>query len=316
MDGSLVAESEGIPGQGSTFRLAIRVPVAEEAVLSRPPAAEAFDLRGRRVLVVDDNATNLRILTAQLERLGLEVTSTGSSLAARDLAIVAPANFEAVLTDLRMPDLDGVELAGAIRGAGLERTPPVIVLSSLGNRDRDTDAVAAFLTKPVKPAALIEVLVSVLAGTAVRGTTRVPDRPTFDPGLAGRHPLRILLAEDNEVNQKLAIRLLGRMGYSADVAGDGVAAIEALASASYDVVLMDVQMPELDGLDATRQIRARWPDREIRIVAMTANAMEGDRDACIAAGMDDYLSKPIRPDELAAALTAAASPGVTAPALE
>ena len=115
----------------------------------------------------------------------------------------------------------------------------------------------------------------------------------------------MLLAEDNAVNQKLALRLLERMGYRADVANDGLEAIAALEATAYDVVLMDVQMPELDGLEATRRIRARWPDRPLRIVAMTANAMEGDREMCLAAGMDDYVSKPIRPDELAAALLAA-----------
>jgi CheY-like chemotaxis protein len=121
-------------------------------------------------------------------------------------------------------------------------------------------------------------------------------------------PLRILLAEDNAVNVKLALRLLERMGYGADVAGDGAEAIDALERAEYDVVLMDVQMPGLDGLDATRAIRARWPERPIRIVAMTASAMEGDREACLAAGMDDYVSKPIRPDELARAIRPIAAP--------
>jgi CheY-like chemotaxis protein len=133
-----------------------------------------------------------------------------------------------------------------------------------------------------------------------------------DPELAARHPLRLLLAEDNGVNQKLAIRLLATMGYAADVVGDGLQAIAALEAGEYDVILMDVQMPELDGLEATRRIRARWPDRAVHIVAMTANAMAGDRDACLAAGMNDYVSKPIRPPELAEALARAPSPVSTA----
>ena len=309
MDGSLVAESAGVPGEGSTFRLVIRVS-AEEAepvgAASDTAVSDAIrlDVAGRRVLVVDDNATNLRILGAQLERLGLSVTATASAVEARHLATVAPADFAVVVTDLRMPDLDGAELARAIRSAGLAHPPPVVILAPPGKRDRDPDAVAAFLTKPVKPSALRDTVLSVLAGIRVGGGPREPERPTIDVAVASQHPLRILLAEDNVVNQKVALRLLQRMGYGADVANNGLEAIEALDREAYDVVLMDVQMPELDGFDATRRIRARWPGRVIRIVAMTANAMDGDREACLAAGMDDYVSKPIRPDDLAAALAA------------
>jgi CheY-like chemotaxis protein len=130
----------------------------------------------------------------------------------------------------------------------------------------------------------------------------VPHVPAIGARPGEDHPLRILLAEDNPVNQKLAIRVLAQMSYAAEVAGDGRQAVAAVEAEPYDVVLMDVQMPELDGLEATRQIRAKWPDRPLWIIAMTANAMAGDREACLAAGMNDYLSKPIRPAELAAAL--------------
>ena len=253
--------------------------------------------------MIDDNATNRRILVTQLERWGLAVTATASPLEGRDLAR-APDDFDIVLTDLRMPELDGLGVAAAVREAHPDGRLPVIVLSSLGQRERTTEAVAAFLTKPVKPAALKDTLAHVLTGRTLRGATTAPERFVFDPQTAVRHPLRILLAEDNAVNQKLARRLLERMGYTADLAENGLTAIDSLRGSTYDVVLMDVQMPELDGLEATRRIRAEWPDRAIRIVAMTANAMEGDRETCLAAGMDDYLSKPIRPDELAAALAA------------
>jgi CheY-like chemotaxis protein len=165
------------------------------------------------------------------------------------------------------------------------------------------------LPKPVKPSALHDALVNVFATSESRITLqRAPDAAT-DPTLARRHPLRILLAEDNAVNQKLALRLLANMGYVADVVDDGLQAIAALDGSDHDVVLMDVQMPELDGLEATRRIRAQWPDRPLHIVAMTANAMAGDREACLAAGMNDYVSKPIRPAELAAALQRAPSNG-------
>jgi CheY-like chemotaxis protein len=180
----------------------------------------------------------------------------------------------------------------------------VVILSSLGMHDRDSDAIAAFLVKPVKPSSLHDTLATVLAGQA----TSVPVRASgtgIDHDLGSRHPLRILLAEDNPVNQKLALRLLERMGYRADLAVDGSAAIAAVERAAYDVVLMDVQMPEMDGLEATRRIRLRWPGGSgPRIVAMTANAMEGDREMCLAAGMDDYISKPIRPEALGEALSA------------
>ena len=301
MDGSLVAESSDVPGEGSTFRLIISLDASADVVA--PSTDLPVDLNGRRALVVDDNDTNRRILVAQLERWGLLVTATGSALEGRDLA-QAQGAFDIVLTDLRMPDLDGLGLADAVREAHPGKDLPVIVLSSIGQRERATEAVAAFLTKPVKPAALHDTLARVLTGRTSRAATGGAERFTFDPELGTAHPLRILLAEDNVVNQKLARRLLERMGYMIDLAENGLEAIESVARADYDLVLMDVQMPELDGLEATRRIRARWPERPMRIVAMTANAMEGDRETCLAAGMDDYLSKPIRPEELAAALTA------------
>ena len=147
-------------------------------------------------------------------------------------------------------------------------------------------------------------MINIFAGEAVTAPQPVREKLTMDPEMGQKHPLRILLAEDNAVNQKLALRLLSRMGYRADVAGNGLEAIEAIDRQPYDVVLMDVQMPEMDGLEASRQICARWPRGERpRIVAMTANAMQGDREACLAAGMDDYVSKPIRVEALVGALS-------------
>jgi CheY-like chemotaxis protein len=162
---------------------------------------------------------------------------------------------------------------------------------------------AAYLHKPIKASQLFDALVSILADRPVHVRERGVARSELDPEMARRHPLRILLAEDNVVNQKVALRLLGQMGYRADVAGNGLEAIEAIERQTYDVVLMDVQMPELDGFEASREINRRWPgDRRPRIVAMTANVMQGDRELCVAAGMDDYVSKPIRVEELVAAL--------------
>jgi GAF domain-containing protein/CheY-like chemotaxis protein len=303
MDGELTASSGGVPGEGTVFHLTLRMPMAEpNAVMSsRPPRIEA-DLSGKTVLIVDDNATNRRILVAQTARWGMVPRETGSPVEA--LAWLAGgAHFDIALFDLLMPELDGIELAERIAGLpGNGGAPtPIVILSSIGLREREDAPVAAWLAKPVKPSALHDTIATVvLGGAAPRLAAPFADGPSAT--LGSRHPLRILLAEDNLVNQKLALRLLAQLSYEAAVAGDGLAAIEAVARADYDVVLMDVQMPELDGLEATRRIRARWPERPLRIVAMTANAMAGDREACLAAGMDDYISKPIRPSELAAAL--------------
>ncbi len=301
MDGSLVATSAGVAGAGSTFTLTIQVDAAEDAVTT---ALVGADITGREVLVVDDNATNRRILVTLLERWGTTSRATGSAREA--LAWVADgAHFDIAILDLHMPELDGLALATALRATEAGGRMPVVILSSLGVRDRPTDEVAAFLVKPIKPSALHDTLATVLAGQAASVPIRSAG-PGIDHELGARHPLRILLAEDNAVNQKIALRLLERMGYRATVANDGLEAIAALEASPFDVILMDVQMPDVDGLEATRRIRERWPgDAGPRIVAMTANAMEGDRELCFAAGMDDYIAKPIRPELLAAALQAA-----------
>ncbi len=307
MDGSLLAESRGVAGAGSTFRLTIQAAAAQAPIAVEPLVG--VDLAGRRVLVVDDNATNRRIVSTLVGRWGMTATDTASPREALDWVTAGQA-FDLAILDLHMPELDGVALATALRGTPTGAATPVVILSSLGVHERPNDVVAAFLVKPVKPSALHDTLATVLAGQAAA----VPVRSAgvgIDHGLGARHPLRILLAEDNPVNQKLAIRLLERMGYRADIAGNGLEAIAAVEDADYDVVLMDVQMPELDGLEATRRIRSRWPaPAGPRIVAMTANAMEGDREACLAAGMDDYIAKPIRPETLSAALLAVDARGI------
>ena len=300
MDGSLIVESAGIAGQGSTFRLTVEADAVEGGIA--PTALVGVDLAGRHVLVVDDNATNRRIVTKLVERWGMSAEASASPREALDW-ISGGRRFDLAVLDMHMPELDGIALATAIRATPAGAATPVVILSSLGTHER-SEAVAAFLVKPVKPSALHDALATVLAGHA----TSVPVRAAgagIDHDLGARHPLRILLAEDNPVNQKLALRLLERMGYHADVVGNGLEAIASIERSAYDVILMDVQMPELDGLEATRRIRHRWPaETGPRVVAMTANAMEGDREACLAAGMDDYISKPIRPEALGASLAA------------
>jgi GAF domain-containing protein/CheY-like chemotaxis protein len=308
MDGELTAESSGVPGEGATFHVRVQLDAAPASAVRRLAERDLVDLAGRKVLIVDDNATNLRILSAQLARWSMTTRDTASPKQALDW-IRAGESFDVVLLDLFMPELDGLALAEAIQAIDHGRGPKLVLVSSAAVRERAHPSLDAVLTKPVKPSALHDVLVTVLAQSGDRAdrAVRAPERPTIDPELATRHPLRILLAEDNVVNQKLALRLLSNMGYAADVAPDGQRAIAAVEAGAYDVVLMDVQMPELDGLEATRRIRARWPDRPLHIVAMTANAMAGDRDACLAAGMNDYISKPINPAMLAEALARAPS---------
>jgi signal transduction histidine kinase/CheY-like chemotaxis protein len=306
MGGRLWAESSGVPGEGSTFHLEVVLATAPNIAGLVAPLILPVELSGRRVLVVDDNATNRRILVAQLGRWSMPTTDTGSPIEA--LAwIRAGERFDVAVLDQRMPEMDGIDLAEAIRAAQPVERFPVIVSSSVGALDRASDAVDAFLTKPVKPSALHDALMTALGEHAPMVPIRPVEASAFDETLGIRHPLRILLAEDNAVNQKLALRILEKMGYAADVAGDGLAAIAALERTAYDLVLMDVQMPELDGLEATRRIRAGRTDGRPWIVAMTANAMADDREACLAAGMDDYLAKPIRVAELADALAKAPS---------
>jgi GAF domain-containing protein/CheY-like chemotaxis protein len=311
MGGSLTATSSGVPGEGSTFTLVL--PVEATKLPDAPAPGPERSIRGCRVLVVDDNATNRRIIASFLERWGVEGSATESPGEALEW-VRGGREFDAAILDFLMPELDGVELAAAIAEARKQRPLPVVILSSIGQHNRTAPNITATLVKPVKPSALHDALADALAATIPAAEADAPaEKPVaVRRAAAGASPavhvdpsLRVLLAEDNAVNQKLAVRLLERMGLRADVVGDGRAALDAIDGADYDVVLMDVQMPEMDGLEATRRIRRRWPDRSIRIVGLTANAMAGDREACLAAGMDDYVSKPIRPEELEAAIARA-----------
>jgi CheY-like chemotaxis protein len=297
MGGTIQVESE--EGKGSTFRIALR---AQEAEVPARITAEALpQIEGKRILVVDDNATNREIVTRQTRSWGMEPMAV--ELPSEALALLGTGEqFDLAVLDMMMPEMDGLELAEAIRQQRDERELPLVLLTSLGRLPEASSAknFAAQLAKPIKASQLYNTLVNVLAEQAAESPARVA---AVDGARAEILPLRILLAEDNAVNQKLALALLDRLGYSADVASDGREALEALERQTYDVVLMDIQMPELDGLEASRRICERWPAGERpRIVAMTANAMPEDREACLAAGMDDYVAKPIRPEVLAEAL--------------
>jgi signal transduction histidine kinase/CheY-like chemotaxis protein/HPt (histidine-containing phosphotransfer) domain-containing protein len=295
MGGTITVEST--PGEGSVFALTVSLPRGEQTVdaLAAPPA----ELPGRHALVVDDNATNREILRRQLTAWGMSVEVHADGAAAL-AAVDAGGAYDVVLLDMHMPGMDGVALAKELRAREGTRDLPLLLLTSLGSRPAEAGALGLLhLTKPVKAAALQTVVASAL------GASRAPAKAETAPVLQ-RH-LRVLLAEDNVVNQRVALLMLDRLGYRADVVANGIEAVQAVTSTPYDVVLMDVQMPELDGVGATQRLRAQLPpERQPRIIAMTAGALAEDRKRCLAAGMDDFLGKPVRREELAAALSRAA----------
>jgi signal transduction histidine kinase/DNA-binding response OmpR family regulator len=303
MGGSMRAESAGL-GRGTTFTFTVLAPLADSpqahrrALLGQQPA-----LAGKRMLVVDDNATNRKILALQAGKWGMQVRdseSAGEALRWLEDGEV----FDVAVFDMHMPEMDGLALAA--RARTLRPVLPLVLFTSLGRREAgDTGGLfTAYLNKPLRQSQLFDTLAGLFVSPDEPKAHAMPARAANSPeGLAVTHPLRILLAEDNIVNQKLALRLLQQMGYRADLASNGIEAVDAVGRQAYDAVLMDVQMPEMDGLEASRQITARWPAGERpRIVAMTANAMQGDREMCLAAGMDDYLTKPIRVPQLVEAL--------------
>jgi len=304
MGGTMWVESQ--PGLGSTFHFTL---LAQPAPASERPYLDTSQPRllGKRILIIDDNATNRSILTLQTQSWGMVPYAYASGQEA--LALVhAGVPFDVAVLDMQIPDMDGLMLAEQIRRSRNGQVLPLIMLTSLGRREIETWGVefAAFLHKPIKPSQLYNALLSIFAE---QEQARAVLKPTggaggqFDTLLGQRLPLRILLAEDNTVNQKVALRLLERMGYRADVVANGLEVLEALQRQRYDMILMDVQMPEMDGLEASRAIHEGWPAEEHpRIVAMTANAMQGDREECLAAGMDDYLTKPIQIKALQEAL--------------
>jgi len=298
MGGELRVESA--LGRGSDFSFLLHFPL--EAALSHtlPPPAE---LRGTRVLVVDDNTTNRRIVREMLAGAGAtvdEAPTADAGLGALHRAQLAGAPYNLAIIDGQMPDRDGFELAETVRSDRRHGSTRLLMLTSMGQkgdaqRCRDL-GIQAYLTKPISRAELVMGIAAVLGATLPPdGRGPVITRHTIEE--ARRH-LRVLLAEDNPVNQEVAATMLRKRGHTVDIVGDGQAAVEAVTRNDYDLVLMDVQMPVLDGFAATAAIRALAKGRGLPIYALTAHALAGERDKCIAAGMTGYLSKPFKAHEL------------------
>jgi CheY-like chemotaxis protein len=298
---------ESEPGKGSVFHFSVRLGIGKER--GRVRAGRQMDIEGLRVLVVDDNATNRRILGQMLSnwRMKPRVVSSGEeALAALAAARRSGRGFALAVVDAHMPEMDGFTLADTIRQTPDLAGTTVIMLTSAGQRGDAARCrevgIAAYLTKPVKQSELWDAIVVTLSR---------PSEPARPAALVTRHSLRenrqrlhILLAEDNEVNQRVAVRMLEKRGHRVVTVRNGQEALRALEAEHFDLVLMDVQMPEVDGFEATRLLREQEQatGAHMPIIAMTAHAMAGDRERCLAAGMDGYVSKPVRPRELFAAI--------------
>jgi two-component system sensor histidine kinase/response regulator len=307
MGGSIGVTSD--VGSGSTFWFT--VPFAHATSDPRPAPSEA-SLIGLRVLVVDDNATNRSILEHLLGRWGVEVHTAHSADAALAILQHESATVDLAILDYHMPEIDGLELAAIISERRLLEPASLVLLTSSGmgeDRRRAREAgLGGYLTKPVRQSALYDCLVNLVSGSELVDSTPIADLQPPEGGPVGR----ILVVEDNVVNQQVARRMLERHGHHVDVAADGQAAIVAVRGGAYDVVLMDCQMPVLDGFAATRAIRRlEEPHRHTPIIAMTASAMVADVDACYAAGMDDFVAKPVRWSELAETLSTWLAPRST-----
>ncbi|MEO8397609.1 MAG: response regulator, partial [Chloroflexota bacterium] len=294
MGGKIWVESE--IGKGSIFHFTLVAAASaspRRVILTRVQPK----LTGQQVLVVDDNEINRHILYKQVESWGLIPTTCIGGAQALTILSKNPS-IGLVIMDMQMPEMDGLQLARKIRET--QPTLPLLLLTSLGSSELgDTGVVfSAKLTKPVKTSLLFDVICQVFANEKVV-KREAQDSTEFDASLGKTNPLRILVAEDNVVNQKVALRMLERLGYRADVVANGLEAVEAVHRQQYDVILMDVEMPEMDGPDAAQQIRRELPVKSLpRIIATTAHALTGDRENLLARGMDDYISKPVHLKEL------------------
>ena len=290
MNGKMdVKSTEGL---GSTFSFTINCAAGSERIPATiVPQLEHY--AGKKVLVVDDNLTNLLILNTQLERWSLKPTTLNTGAAALDL-LSKDTDFGLIITDMQMPEMDGIQLAREIKNMGV--TIPIILLSSIGldTRDQHEALFVSAINKPAKNQQLLGLIHQALTErTSKEAPVKKPAVQLLQTGFATEHPLEILVAEDNAINLKLITTVLSKLGYTIDSATNGQLAIKAFIEKRYDLIFMDVLMPEMDGMEATMAIRSHADIAQPTIVAMTANAMLEDKEACLAAGMDDYLSKPM-----------------------
>jgi CheY-like chemotaxis protein len=304
MGGTIEVESQ--EGVGSTFRFTTRVGnvATGETRETSIPASRGASVAGRRILVVDDNATNRRILQLYVEGWGAKVREAeGAAEALR--VVLSEKSFDACLLDFHMPECDGLMLAGKLRAQHTPGNVPIIFLTS-GSKESIRSAaqglgITQIIDKPVRPHVLHDALLKSFDRTGVLGVESAAPPPSIVE-IARDHPISIIVAEDNSVNQLVARRMLLKLGYRVDVAGNGSEVVDAFTSRNYDVVFMDIHMPVMDGLEATRKLRARTGMPQPWIIAMTATAMVGDRERFLSEGIDDYVSKPVKLSDLSDAL--------------
>jgi signal transduction histidine kinase/CheY-like chemotaxis protein len=290
MGGTIGVKSQ--QGQGSSFIFSIPITPSMKSTRDHAQQNNMINLEGKNILIVDDNATNRTILMKQMKSWKMLPVSADSGKQA--LEILAKKTFDLVLTDITMPEMDGIQLAKSIR----EKYPaiPVIGMNYPGDEryKQETGIFSAVITKPMRQHILRD---HILGALSVKSADKKDNANPLSDDFAKQYPLRILIAEDNLINQKIATKILTKLGYQPELANHGKEVMEKVSTEHYDIILMDVQMPEMNGLEATRMIRTCLEIQPI-IIAMTANVMQGDRDDCIQAGMDDYMSKPIVLPEL------------------
>ena len=302
MGGSIWLESD--TGKGATFHFTILA----NAAASVSPANWQLpqpQFEGKRLLVVEDNATNQQLIHRRATQWGMMVTATSTSREALK-AIADKEQIHAAIVDMQLPDTDCFALIQELRAQPAGRFLPIILMTSSRIRSDDPRpghaGVSVTIHKPIRAAQLLEALAQSL-NIQLHREKKAPATPSLDTGLARRLPLRILLADDNAINQRVAQSVLQKLGYNAHLAMNGIEVLKALETSTFDLIFLDVQMPEMDGLETARRICSQWPpENRPRIVAMTGNALVGDREKCLTAGMDDYISKPIRIAEMQSAI--------------